>query len=173
LRRGRQLSVIAGEDGTGIVHRLDKDTSGLMVVAKNDRAHVSLATQIRTRVAHREYVLIVHGRERADRARIKAPIGRHPMHRQRMAVVPDGRAGERGSDVPEGVREYALMQAVLRGGRTDPVRVHAARLGHPVVGVRVYGPRRYRWGLLGQGLHARKLAYEHPSTGEWVTFEAP
>lgn len=173
LARGSTLSLIGGEDRPGIVHRLDKDTSGLMVVAKNDRAHLSLATQIRTREAHREYVLIVHGRVRADRARIKAPIGRHPMHRQRMAVVPDGRPAETEFEVLERFQEYTLMKAVLRTGRTHQIRVHTAHLGHPVVGDRVYGPRRYRWDLQGQCLHARKLAFEHPSTGEWVTFEAP
>lgn len=157
----------------GIVHRLDKDTSGLMVVAKNDRAHLSLAAQIRMREAHREYVLIVHGRVRADRTRIKAPIGRHPVHRKRMAVVPDGRPAETEFEVLERFQDYTYMRAVLRTGRTHQIRVHTAHLGHPVVGDKVYGQRRYRWDLQGQCLHAVKLAFEHPTTGQWVSFEAP
>lgn len=172
LARGGPLSLVSGDDRPGIVHRLDKDTSGLMVVAKNDRAHLDLAAQIRTREAHREYVLIVHGRVRADRTRVKAPIGRHPIHRQRMAVVPDGRPAETTFEVLERFQEYTLMRAVLRTGRTHQIRVHTAHLGHPVVGDKVYGPKRYRWNLDGQCLHACKLAFEHPSTGEWVTFEA-
>lgn len=173
LARGSTLSFVAGEDRPGIVHRLDKDTSGLMVVAKNDRAHLSLAAQIRMREAHREYVLIVHGRVRADRARIKAPIGRHPIHRKRMAVVPDGRPAETEFEVLERFQDYTYMRAVLRTGRTHQIRVHTAHLGHPVVGDKVYGPRRYRWDLQGQCLHAVKLAFEHPTTGQWVSFEAP
>lgn len=173
LARAGTLSTISGEDRPGIVHRLDKDTSGVMVVAKNDRAHLSLAEQIRAREAHREYRLIVYGRVRADKARINAPMGRHPVHRLRMAVVPDGRPAETEFEVLERFDEYTFMKAVLRTGRTHQIRVHTAHLGHPVVGDKVYGPKRYRWNLNGQCLHARRLAFEHPTTGEWMTFEAP
>lgn len=173
LARGTTLSFVAGDDRPGIVHRLDKDTSGLMVVAKNDRAHLSLAAQIRVREAYREYALIVHGRVRADRACIKAPIGRHPVHRQRMAVVPDGRPAETEFFVLERFQDFTFMKAVLKTGRTHQIRVHMSYLGHPVVGDKLYGPKRYQWNLKGQLLHARKLAFEHPTTGEWVSFEAP
>lgn len=173
LARGGTLSLVGGDDRPGIVHRLDKDTSGLIVVAKNDRAHLSLAGQIRTREAYREYALIVHGRVRADRARIKAPIGRHPIHRKRMAVVPDGRPAVTEFEVLERFQDHTLLKAVLQTGRTHQIRVHTAHLGHPVIGDRVYGPRRYRWNLAGQCLHARKLGFEHPTTEQWMMFEAP
>lgn len=173
LARAGTLSTIAGEDRPGIVHRLDKDTSGLMVVAKNDRAHLSLAEQIRAREAHREYNLVVHGRVRADKARINAPVGRHPIQRKRMAVIPDGRPAETAFEVLERFDEYTFMKAVLTTGRTHQIRVHTAHLGHPVIGDKLYGPKRYRWNLDGQCLHARRLAFAHPRTDEWITFEAP
>lgn len=173
LARGGTLSLVGGEDRPGIVHRLDKDTTGLLVVAKNDRAHLSLSTQLRLREVHREYVLIVHGCVRSDRIVIKAPIGRHPVHRQRMAVVPDGRPAETELEVLERFDEYTYMKATLKTGRTHQIRVHAAHLGHPVVGDPLYGPKRYRWDLKGQCLHARKLGFAHPRTGQWMTFEAP
>lgn len=173
LARAGTLSTIAGDDRPGIVHRLDKDTSGLLVVAKNDRAHLSLAAQIRAREAHREYRLIVSGRVRADKARIKAPVGRHPVNRKRMAVVPDGRPAETEFEVLERFDEHTFMKAVLRTGRTHQIRVHTAHLGHPIIGDKVYGAKRYRWNLNGQCLHAFRLAFAHPTTEEWMEFEAP
>jgi pseudouridine synthase, RluA family len=173
LARGGTLSLINGEDRPGIVHRLDKDTTGLLVVAKNDRAHLALATQLRLREMVREYVLIAHGRVRSDRIVIKAPIGRHPVQRQRMAVVPDGRPAETELEVLERFEEYTYMKAKLKTGRTHQIRVHTAYLGHPVLGDPLYGPKDTRWDLKGQCLHARKLAFAHPRTGEWMTFEAP
>ncbi len=110
-------------------------------------------------------MLIVHGRVRADRARIEAPIGRHPMHRKRMAVVPDGRPAETEFEVLERFQEYTLLKAVLRTGRTHQIRVHTAHLGHPVIGDRVYGPRRYRWDLAGPVPARPQARFEHPSTG--------
>lgn len=173
LARAGTLSTVSGEDRPGIVHRLDKDTSGLMVVAKNDRAHLSLAGQIRAREADREYKLVVHGRVRSDKTRVNAPIGRHPVQRRRMTVLPDGRPSETAFEVLERFDEYTFMKAVLTTGRTHQIRVHTAHLGHPIIGDKVYGPKRYRWNLDGQCLHAYRLAFAHPTTDEWVSFEAP
>lgn len=173
LARAGTLSTVAGDDRPGIVHRLDKDTSGLLVVAKNDRAHLSLAGQIRAREAHREYRFIVGGRVRADKARINAPVGRHPIQRKRMAVLPEGRPAETEFEVLERFDEYTFMKGVLRTGRTHQIRVHTAHLGHPIIGDKVYGPKRYRWNLDGQCLHAFRLEFAHPTTDEWMRFEAP
>ena len=165
---GSTLSFVAGEDRPGIVHRLDKDTSGLMVVAKNDRAHLSLAAQIRMREAHREYVLIVHGRVRADRTRIKAPIGRHPIHRKRMAVVPDGRPAETEFEVLERFQDYTYMRAVLRTGRTHQIRVHTAH-GPPRPGDKVRAAATA--GTCRASASMRSSGFRHPTTGQWVSFE--
>ncbi|OUM98738.1 MAG: RNA pseudouridine synthase [Firmicutes bacterium ZCTH02-B6] len=167
------LSGIGGKERPGIVHRLDKDTSGLLVVAKNDRAHISLARQIQAREAVREYVAIVHGRVSSDRGRIDAPIGRHPVDRKRMAVVPGGRSAVTDYEVLERFPGYTCVRAKLQTGRTHQIRVHMAHIGHPVVGDPVYGPRRCPWNLNGQCLHAFRLGFRHPRTGEWMSFTAP
>jgi len=167
------LSGIGGKERPGIVHRLDKDTSGLLVVAKNDQAHISLAQQIQAREAVREYVAIVHGQLRADRGRIEAPIGRHPVDRKRMAVVPGGRPAITDYEVLERFPGYTYVRARLQTGRTHQIRVHMAHIGHPVVGDPVYGPRRCPWNLQGQCLHACRLGFRHPRTGQWMTFTAP
>jgi len=173
LAHSQGLSGIGGKERPGIVHRLDKDTSGLLVVAKNDHAHISLARQIQAREVLREYVAVVHGRVRDDRGRVDAPIGRHPVHRQRMAVVPGGRPAVTDYEVLERFPDYTYLRLKLQTGRTHQIRVHMVHLGHPVVGDPVYGPRRCPWQLAGQCLHARRLGFRHPRTGEWLTFEAP
>lgn len=173
LAHCRGLSAIGGKERPGIVHRLDKDTSGVLVVAKNDDAHVSLQKQIQAREARREYLAIVHGRVREERGRINAPIGRHPVDRKRMAVIAGGRPAVTDYEVLERFPGYTLVQAILQTGRTHQIRVHMAHLGHPVVGDPVYGARRSPWNLKGQCLHAQRLAFRHPRTGAWMSFTAP
>jgi len=173
LAHTRGLSGIGGKERPGIVHRLDKDTSGLLVVAKHDRAHISLARQLQAREVLREYAAIVHGRVRADRGRVDAPIGRHPVNRKRMAVVFGGRPAVTDYEVLERFAEYSYLRLVLQTGRTHQIRVHMAHLGHPVVGDPVYGSRRSPWELEGQCLHARRLGFRHPRTGAWMTFTTP
>jgi len=167
------LSGIGGQERPGIVHRLDKDTSGLLAVAKHDMAHISLARQLQAREVLREYVAIVHGQVRAHRGRIDAPIGRHPVHRKRMAVVAGGRPAITEYEVLERFPDYTYMRLILQTGRTHQIRVHLAHLGHPVLGDRVYGGRSSPWPLQGQCLHARRLGFRHPRTGAWLTFVAP
>ncbi len=173
LAHCRGLSAIGGKERPGIVHRLDKDTSGVLVVAKNDAAHVSLQKQIQAREARREYLAIVHGRVREERGRINAPIGRHPVDRKRMAVIAGGRPAVTDYEVLERFPGYTLVRAILQTGRTHQIRVHMAHLGHPVVGDPVYGARRSPWNLKGQCLHAQRLAFRHPRTGAWMSFTAP
>lgn len=173
------LSGINGVLRPGIVHRLDKDTTGLLVVAKNDAAHQSLAHQIKERHVHRQYLAVVHGHPRVESGTVDAPIGRHPVDRQRMAVEPKhGKHAvthfhvlARYSDPRRG--PFAEVACRLETGRTHQIRVHMAYIGHPVACDVVYGPHRPAFGVTGQLLHARRLEFTHPRTGEHVAFEAP
>ena len=169
----QDLSGINGELRPGIVHRLDKDTSGLMVVAKNDQSHRHLAEQIKTHRFTREYTALVHGRVRENQGRIEAPIGRDPRDRKKMAVISGGRPSITNYRVMERFVNYTLVRCRLETGRTHQIRVHMAYLGHPVVGDPLYGPRKNSWGLDKQILHASLLAITHPTTGEIMTFESP
>ena len=170
----RDLSGINGEIRPGIVHRLDKDTTGLIVIAKNDAAHVSLAEQIGEKSAHRSYQVLVHGNLKEDSKRIEAPIGRHRTDRKKMAVVPDGRYAATNFTVLERFRGYVLLRADLETGRTHQIRVHAAYMGHCVAGDPVYGNRiKEPFHAEGQLLHAFRLALDHPRTGERMVFTAP
>ncbi|MHB0912260.1 MAG: RluA family pseudouridine synthase [Armatimonadota bacterium] len=164
------LSAVGGVERPGIVHRLDKDTSGLMVVAKNDATHRSLSAQIEARTATRKYLAIVHGNPRFEKAEVDAPIGRHPADRKKMAVVPRGRPAVTFFKVLERFGDFTLLEATLRTGRTHQVRVHAAYAGHPVAGDPVYSRKRIP-GLTGQALHAYYLAFDH--RGERREFTAP
>lgn len=171
---GDRLSGINGEIRPGIVHRIDKDTSGLLVVAKNDRAHQSLAEQIACHSAAREYQAIVVGNPRADSGTIEQPIGRHKTDRKKMAIVPDGREAITHYQVLERYRGYALMAFQLETGRTHQIRVHMASIGHPIIGDPLYGIKKDRFSNLeGQCLHAYRLSLDHPRTGERMTFESP
>lgn len=174
LAHCRDLSSIGGVTRPGIVHRLDKDTSGLLVVAKNDLAHQSLAGQIRERKASRRYLALVHGALREAEGRIEAPLGRHPLDRKKMAVVRQGgRPAVTCYRVLERLDGYTLIEARLETGRTHQIRVHLAHLGHPLVGDRTYAPRRPTLGLAGQALHAFSLGFYHPRSGEYLEFYAP
>ncbi len=170
------LSTINGEFRPGIVHRIDKDTSGLLVVAKNDKAHVELSRQIAEKTCHRIYYALLEGIVKQDEGRITTDIARDPANRIRMAVVRQGTGKIAVTDYrvikryPQG---YTLMEFSLHTGRTHQIRVHAQYMGHPVVGDPVYGYKKQKFTLNGQLLHAKKLILIHPSTGEEMTFEAP
>lgn len=168
------LSGIGGEVRPGIVHRLDKDTSGVMVVAKSDRAHASLAKQIKDRTASRKYLAIVHGNVKADQGLIDAPIGRHPTDRKKMAVTfSHSRDARTNFRVIERLGNYTLVECKLETGRTHQIRVHMSHIGHPVVGDPKYGPRTAHFAIDGQALHSAKLTFSHPVSGETMTFKAP
>lgn len=171
------LSGVAGVRRPGIVHRLDKDTTGLLVVAKNDYAHLHLARQLKMRQMKREYQAIVRGRLRSSKGVIEAPVGRHPVDRKRMAVVPpdQGRHALTRFWVMERFREYTLIRLRLSTGRTHQIRVHMAYIGHPVAGDPDYAPKSAQGelGLTSQALHAGLLGFEHPRTGEYMEFTAP
>ncbi len=170
------LSGVGGVIRPGIVHRIDKDTTGLLVVAKNDKAHVSLAGQIAEKSCKRTYYALLEGNVKAESGRIETDIGRHPTERLKMAVLPDGRGKRAVTDFEVVVRfgsEYTLCKFDLQTGRTHQIRVHAKHVGHPVVGDPVYGYKKQKFKTEGQLLHARRLELTHPTTGERMSFTAP
>lgn len=168
------LSGINGIVRPGIVHRLDKDTSGVMVVAKTDRAHINLAEQIKNRTAGRKYLAIVHGGVKVDEGYIDAPIGRHPSDRKKMAVVfRNSREAKTHFRVLERFGNYSLVECRLATGRTHQIRVHMSYIGHPVVGDPKYGPKANRLPIEGQALHSAELTFTHPVTGERLLFSSP
>ena len=170
------LSGIGGVLRPGIVHRIDKDTSGLLVVAKNDKAHVSLAKQIAEKSAHRKYYALLEGELKQDRGRVVTDIGRHPTDRLKMAVLADGQGKIAITDyevVARFAKEYTLCRFILQTGRTHQIRVHAKHLSHPVVGDPVYGYKKQKFNVNGQLLHAYELSFKHPTSGEQVTLNAP
>lgn len=169
LARCPGLQAGAAERG-GIVHRLDRDTSGLIVVAKNEEARLVLARQLKEREVEKGYLALVHGRLEPPEAAIEAPIGRHPRRRQRMAVVEGGREARTSYRVVHYLDSYTLVEVRPLTGRTHQIRVHFAAIGHPVVGDRVYGRRSAV--VDRQFLHAFRLAFRHPRTGEPVRLEA-
>ena len=167
------LSGINGEIRPGIVHRLDKDTSGVMVAAKNDAAHIDLAEQIRTKTAHRIYNAIVCGNIREEAGIIKGDIGRHPTDRKKMAIVHEhGKPAVTHFRVLEHFGDYTLVECRLETGRTHQIRVHMASIQHPVAGDPVYGPHNCITSLHGQCLHAKTLGFVHPITGEHLRFDS-
>ena len=155
----------------GIVHRLDKDTSGLLVVAKNEAAQLDLVRQLQARTVKRTYLALVRGHVRVG-GKVEAPIGRHPVHRTRMAVVVGGKPAITHYRVRESLLNHTLLECDLETGRTHQIRVHLASIGHPVEGDPVYA-RRGATDLKRQALHAWKLAFRHPASGETVSFESP
>lgn len=170
------LSGIGGVLRPGIVHRIDKDTSGLLVVAKNDKAHVSLASQIAQKTCHRTYYALLEGDLKEARGRVVTDIGRHPTDRLKMAVLPEGKGKVAITDfqtVAHFGQEFTLCRFDLQTGRTHQIRVHAKHLGHPVAGDPVYGYKKQRIKADGQLLHAARLELTHPTSGERMTFNAP
>ena len=171
---GDSLSGIGGVLRPGIVHRIDKDTSGLLIVAKNDFAHQGLARQIKEHSFHREYEAVVHGTIKNDEGSVDAPIGRHPTERKRMAVTEkNSKNAVTFYRVLARYPGFTHLRLRLMTGRTHQIRVHMAYLGHPVAGDTVYGPKKAEPGLCGQCLHARHIGFVHPRTGGWLEFESP
>jgi len=166
------LSTINGEFRPGIVHRIDKDTSGLLMVAKNDRAHRSLAAQLKAKTNLREYIALVHGVIKEETGTINAPLGRSPKDRKKQAIVADGRPAVTHFKVLKRYLHYTLISCRLETGRTHQIRVHLQSIGHPLVGDPLYGPKKTIKGH-GQFLHAKLLGFKHPVTGEMLQFEAP
>ncbi|MBR5977232.1 MAG: RluA family pseudouridine synthase [Clostridia bacterium] len=168
------LSGINGEIRPGIVHRIDKDTSGLLVVAKNDAAHQKLAEQIKEHSFTRCYKAVVHGNIKDDEGTIDAPIGRSPKDRKKMAVTDkNSREAVTHFKVLERFKDYTYIECKLETGRTHQIRVHMAYRGNPVAGDTLYGPKNTPKDLNGQCLHAYKLGFVHPKTDEYMEFEAP
>lgn len=171
---GESLSGVGGERRPGIVHRIDKDTSGLLVAAKNDFAHLALSAQLSGHTMARTYEAVVCGNLRDDAGTVDAPIGRHPTDRKRMAVTQkNARRAVTHWSVIARYNGYTHIRCELETGRTHQIRVHMAHIGHPLLGDLVYGHKRPEKGLSGQCLHARALRFIHPRTGELVTFTCP
>lgn len=168
------LSGINSAIRPGIVHRLDKDTSGIMIVAKNDAAHISLSQQIQSKTAVRTYLAVVRGNIKTDSGTIETQIARDKTDRKKMAVVKDGgRDAITDYEVLERFGKYTLVRCKLRTGRTHQIRVHMEYLGYPLVGDPKYSPMKTPFGIKGQALHSHTLEFTHPRTGECMKFEAP
>lgn len=172
LFRLKNLSAINGALRPGIVHRLDKNTSGVMVVAKNDKAHLSLSEQIAARTVTKLYLGLTDGHWKEEKGRIDAPVGRNPRDRKLMAVTANGRSAVTDYEVVERLDAHDLVRFRILTGRTHQIRVHAKYMGHPITGDEQYGKGAF-YGTAGQLLHAYSLTFRHPTTGEEMTFTAP
>ena len=175
---GDSLSGIGGVQRPGILHRIDKDTSGLLMVAKTDEAHQSLAAQIKEHTFTREYEAVVHGQVKREAGRVEAPIGRHPQKRKQMAVTDrNGKPAVTHYAVadryPAAGGGFTHLRLRLETGRTHQIRVHMAYIGHPVAGDPLYGPKKAAPGLVGQCLHAKRVGFVHPQTGVYMEFDSP
>jgi 23S rRNA pseudouridine1911/1915/1917 synthase len=172
LAHCKNLSVIGGEERPGIVHRLDKETSGVLVIAKNDATHRDLSKQFAERTTGKVYLALVAGRPREKTGTIDAPIARHPVHRQRMSIARrGGRPAKTDYRVLKSNGDVSLIECTIHTGRTHQIRVHLHHLGHPVLGDKIYGGKRAGTSPR-QMLHASKLAFRHPGTGEAMSFTA-
>lgn len=168
----KDLSSINGVNRPGIVHRIDKDTSGLLVVAKNDFAHQALQKQLMDKTMYRKYIALVYGKMEHKEGIIDAPIGRDNSNRQKMAVVKDGKNSITHFTLIKQYQDFALLECLLKTGRTHQIRVHLEFIGHPVVGDAMYGKRKVI-GTIGQYLHATELHFIHPSTNKEMVFTTP
>jgi len=169
---GESLSGINGVMRPGIVHRIDKNTSGLLIVAKNDMSHNHLAEQIKEHSFTREYEAVVYGNLKEDKGTIDAPIARHPKERKKMAVIDGGRRAVTHYEVLERLNGFCHVKLRLETGRTHQIRVHMAYIGHPVAGDDVYGPKKVITSLSGQCLHAKKIGFIHPVSDNYVEFDS-
>lgn len=166
------LSSINGVIRPGIVHRIDKDTSGLLMIAKNNNSHNYLSEQLKDHSITREYEFICHGVIKEDKITVNKPIGRNPKDRLKMAVVKDGKHAVTHFEVINRYENFTHVKATLETGRTHQIRVHALSLNHPLLGDPVYGPKNNKFGVKGQVLHAKKLGFIHPTTKEYVEFDS-
>ncbi len=166
------LSGINGVMRPGILHRIDKDTSGLLLVAKNDAAHLFLSEQIKEHLLTREYETVVYGLVKSDKGTVDAPIGRHPIKRKQMAVTDMGKRAVTHYEVIERLSGFTRLRCRLETGRTHQIRVHMSFLGHAVAGDQVYGPKKVITELGGQCLHARKIGFIHPSSHKYMEFHS-
>ena len=166
------LSGIGGEIRPGIVHRLDKDTSGLLIIAKNDEAHVKMSKQIQDRLVTKKYIALIRGVVKDDEATIDMPIARSKVDRKKMAVDKDGKQAVTHFKVIKRYRGYTLLEIKIDTGRTHQIRVHMAKIGYPVVGDMVYSNGKNEFGIEGQMLHAKSLEFSHPITGKKMHLEA-
>jgi len=166
------LSGIGGEIRPGIVHRLDKDTSGLLIVAKNDEAHIKMSEEIKNREVYKIYIALVRGVVKENEATINMPIGRSTKDRKKMAVNKKGKEAITHFIVLKRYPKYTLLQIKIDTGRTHQIRVHMAEIGHPVVGDVVYSNGKNEFGIQGQMLHSQKLKFKHPISGEQMELEA-
>lgn len=169
---GDSLSGINGVIRPGIVHRIDKDTSGLLLVAKDDATHMGLSEQIKEHSLTRKYIALVHGNFKIDEGTVDAPIGRHPTDRKKMCITDkNSRNAVTHYIVLQRFMEYTLVECKLETGRTHQIRVHMASLGHPVMGDKTYGIKKEKYNLSGQLLHAKIVGFVHPITKEYMEFE--
>ena len=167
-----ELSDLGGQKRVGIVHRLDKDTSGLMLVAKTNKAHEILAEDFKNKNIYREYNALIYGVFPSDSAHIDAPIGRSKNNFNKMEVRSDGKAARTNLKVIKRYKEYTLVSLVLETGRTHQIRVHMAYINHPLLGDAVYSSGKNKYGFSGQALHAKILGFIHPSTGKYMEFSS-
>jgi len=172
MYHAENLSSINGVIRPGIVHRIDKDTSGVLMIAKDNQAHNSLAAQLKEKTTKRVYVAVVHGRMGKDEGTVHAPIARHPKDRLRMAVVQGGKDAVTHYKVIQRFKNYTLVELRLETGRTHQIRVHMTHIGHPLLGDPVYGKKQGKIKYEGQMLHAKMLGFEHPRTGEYMEFDS-
>lgn len=166
------LSGIGGEIRPGIVHRLDKDTSGVIIVAKNDKAHINLSEQIKNHEVEKTYIALVRGFVKENEASINMPIGRSTKDRKKMAVTKTGKNAITHFKVLERFANYTLLQVKIETGRTHQIRVHLSQIGYPIVGDAVYSNGKNPWGVEGQCLHAKSIRFKHPTTGKEMFIEA-
>ena len=167
------LSGIGGEIRPGIVHRLDKDTSGLLIIAKNDKAHVNMSEQIKNHEVKKTYIALVRGVVKENEATIDMPIGRSTSDRKKMAVIKTGRNAVTHIKVLKRYNKYTLLQVNIETGRTHQIRVHLSHIGYPIVGDYTYSNGKNEFGVVGQCLHAKCLEFKHPITGAEMKLEAP